>query len=730
MELLLKVTQTGSEPLNAAWNEKHVKAKHNKGQEEINFDNCSWNIKYDWEQTSGIKYAGKCEFTYTGTENFYGKVILGVAINNWKLTGYMLAPAAAYNGNRFNVMKKKYPPMFSHEEMPGTKEGVFITNVPHLKLDGNDSYIHLLSGDMATPCMGVFQWEQRTGLLFYGPHITGKGYTGFCFKEDAGTATIELEAPGIRKHEYRNVNWDAPSTDKAGCFENGDSVVLETVIYEFPCENIHDFYEKFWETRHSVEKPGEFVHKLPFSAAFEIIEEKYHREQWNDEFGYWRVGSQDFVGGDWQAGWVGGGMNTHALILDGNTDSAERSETTLNTIFTTLQYENGYICPMMYKGEMMGDDFNDNKNKHFLLLRKNADLLFFAARTVLHYQSINKAVPESWMKGLKKLADVFVRLHRKYGQLGQFIDTATDTILAGGTASAAAAAGGLVLAGKALNCREYIDTALEVANWYIVNSLDIGLLNGGPGEILQNSDSESAFGLLESFIILYEETGDKKWLEAAKRCGWQCASWTMNYDFVFPPGSEFHRHDMKTTGSVFANTQNKHSAPGICTFSPLAVFKLYIYTGDRTWLEFAREIAHNITQYLSTEENPVHSWDADPLPMPPGWMCERVNTSDWEGKENVGELFYGSCWCEVSCLLTYAEMPGIMFDKNTGEAVVFDHVKAKKINETPEKWQYEITNPTKYSAKLKILVRDDNDLSNWDSVSLPAGETQSFTVLR
>ena len=100
----------------------------------------------------------------------------------------------------------------------------------------------------------------------------------------------------------------------------------------------------------------------------------------------------------------------------------------------------------------------------------------------------------------------------------------------------------------------------ESAEYYYKTSLSKGYTTGGPGEILQGVDSESAFGLLESYVTLYDVTGNEKWLEYAKENAHYCSSWVVSYNYKFPAKSEFGRHDKKTVGSVFANIQNKHSA--------------------------------------------------------------------------------------------------------------------------------------------------------------------------
>ena len=72
---------------------------------------------------------------------------------------------------------------------------------------------------------------------------------------------------------------------------------------------------------------------------------------------------------------------------------------------------------------------------------------------------------------------------------------------------------------------------------------------------------------------------------------------------------------------------------------------------------------------MSTEKRPVYSWDVpkdasllndDSIRvereiLPPGFICERVNMSDWESYRCIGGVFNGSCWCETSNLLALAE---------------------------------------------------------------------------
>ena len=79
----------------------------------------------------------------------------------------------------------------------------------------------------------------------------------------------------------------------------------------------------------------------------------------------------------------------------------------------------------------------------------------------------------------------------------------------------------------------------------------------------------------------------------------------MSYDFAFPAKSTMGKLDALTTGTVWANEQNKHSAPGICTLSGDGLLKLYRGSGGVCVLNLLRDIAHAIPQFLSRADRPI-----------------------------------------------------------------------------------------------------------------------------
>ena len=84
--------------------------------------------------------------------------------------------------------------------------------------------------------------------------------------------------------------------------------------------------------------------------------------------------------------------------------------------------------------------------------------------------------------------------------------------------------------------------------------------------------------------------------------------------------------------------------------------KLYRFTKNEKYLELIKDIAYFIPQCVSTDKRPIYTWDKPPKKQPEGFIGERVNMSDWEGTDALGGTFYGSCWCETSLTLSFAEL--------------------------------------------------------------------------
>ncbi len=564
---------------------------------------------------------------------------------DWNKAGYLLMPGAVYNGNRYECLPMQYPPFVPEGDLRRADGPVYISDVPRLP------EIYQRSGDLSTPSVCYFDPAVKKAWILLGIHKTEYGYTGFEVREsaDGKSCKISYTAPSVRPLEYRMCNPRVPSNDKGATLKAGEKIVLPYRIEEFDCENVLEMLDKFLSLRKVMGEDASLREKPDYNALMDTYIKKYDLLNWKKEEEYYRSGCADNLYQDWQSGWTGGGMFTLALWRAGDESVRERVIKSLDCYFTRFQDEKGYFAPVYYNGKIYGDDFAHPEKTEILMSRKQADMLYFL---LLQYKEFGADLGKTlWAEGLRKGLDAVVRIWEKHGQFGQFWDTEKEEILIGSTASAGLMPAALMMGYDVFGDEKYKAVALASGKYYCENFTNIALSNAGPGEILQCSDSESAYALVESYVVLYRFTKDSYWLEAAKNATNLFATWVVSYNFEFPETSEFYRLGIKSVGSVIANCQNKHSAPGICSMSGDTLLELYKYTGDERYYDLIRDIAWNIPQYTSTEEVPIYSPEGTKLPA--GYSCERVNMSDWEGYDWIGSVWAGSCcWCETAAMLT------------------------------------------------------------------------------
>lgn len=660
------------------------------------------------------------------------------------LEDYIFAPAALYNGNRFYSVERDYAPMYKKEELELCKNGPVITDVPRLYPDGTGR-AQLNTGDLTTPCAGYYCASSGQGFLVFWRQRNEAGNFGLTVSEDLknGTLRFAISAPCVREEmKYAMCTTRAPSDDRGISLRPGDTLTFDLETYTFPCASRTEFLNTFFQCRIRPDLPHTLPDDVPWSYAFDLLESKYNTNNWIADIGFYKSSESegDSIFHQWQTGWVGGAMNTLPGLCIGNAESVEKSRKTLDFVFDRIQHPSGFLYGIYCDGKAYGDCFDDVGNINISMSRKNGDALYFIAKQLLCLREKGETVPEKWSTGLKKLADAFVAFYDKNHDLAQFIDVEKMEPFAARTASAAIAPAGLALCSRYFEEPKYLEYACEIAQGYYDTYVSEGFTNGGPGEILACPDSESAFGMLESLIALYSCTGDKKWLDQAVDTASLCASWCVSYDYAYEKDTQWYRRGIATSGAVWASVQNKHAAPGICTLSGASLFRLFRATGDIRYLELCRDIGHNITQFTSTPENPMYCsyvWNeknahtqkalntayvkflmavhrsgglgAKIVSKPynkicnyPGRMGERCNLSDWEGKANVGEMPGGSCWCEVSTMLTYFELPGVYVNPDAGFVFALDHVRASL-----ENGRLVLRNPTAHDAAYRVFAEDE-----------------------
>lgn len=708
----------------------------------LNFENDSSSIPFelqeDWKkEISGngykalislIKKEGKKDIWEISfsllSGSAKGYLALEFEEENWSPENYILMPAAVYNGNRVNIFTEKHipltPPDF-RKLAPPQMTGL----VHHLAPEGGGE-IELMSGEYAFPSMGCFFRTAQESCWILTPQKNEMGDFGYCLKEEEKGKSLKLKitTPCQRKLRQRGYKL-IPSEDPAGIFSCGMEVKIEFALIHSPCGSMKEFFHQAFLLRNHLLPAGETPDLYPISQAAELLRKRMETDNYREEYGYYTIVTLDYLKNNpgyklhYTLAWMGGSMKLENIFREGSKEAMEHGKRELEFLFRNARQKSGFLYTVCHEGTFLPEWYpGDPVERKSCIVRKNAEGFASLMRQIRQWKERGEEVPVFWYEGMKDWAEAFHRLWQKYHQFGYLLDPETGEITLGGGAGGIAAATGLAMASEFFQEERFLETAREAVLHYAANDLAKGVVYGGVGDAFQATDSESAYMLLEALITVWEYAPEPRLLEEAVFAADLLASWCVAYDYGFPPTSTFGKMKMTTTGTVYANIQNRHSAPGFCSASGDALFKLYRATGREEYLLLLQRIIRALPQFVSRADRPIHGLDNDR-------MNERVNMADWEGKDRMGELFNGSCWPEVSLLLARIHIPGIYVRKDLGKVFSLDHIKGE--------WQEGkviLSNTTSYDAEATLLAEEEMEMkhplkssaySRFRKIHIPAG---------
>lgn len=659
---------------------------------------------------------------------------------DWSPATFVLAPASVYAGNRFSAkVGIPYPPMVRGDDVQPDGP-TLISDIQRLSPPGAEpSRFALRAGEMSTPCIGL-QWpHQQRGLLVLMEHASELGEPAVQLEEyAAGTrARLTIQLPGVREHQLNSTRADQPRPDRGHDWRIGHRITLRLRVVAFACADVPALFARFHVVRKDLAGTAIQPSVLPFSAAWRLLEDKHNRENWNEAQQRYDTALDDKGRPvKWQLGWCGGMLAGVSLLAIGERRSRERAVANLDWLLCPERHGASGLWYDMYNGDervRLAEKWPQTDD--WTLIRRHGDALLAVVKQIAILQrDTSWSLPKRWAESIRREADALCRIWKEHGRLGQWVHLGTGAIILGDTSSGSLVPGALAAAANLLQEPLWLEAACAMAGRFAVREIPQGFTNGGPGDALQVPDSESAIALLDSFAILHERTGDRRWLDAASAMSDQVASWVASYDHPLPAISPLGRIGARTTGTVWANAQNRHSAPGFCTVSGDGLLRLFRATGEQRHLELLRDVARALPQFVSRPEARIAG-------MPDGYINERVNTCDWEAcwGRDVGDVFRGSCWPEVSLMFTIAELPGLYVRPDFGLVCALDHVDAEVLAHDGRSLRARLRNRTPHDAIVQVLCEDGNGakrplgfagLRPTTTITVPAGAVveHSFTA--
>lgn len=691
--------------------------------EEIN-SSSNWEVRTEQTMANGGKLY---TFSFTARRDMKDA---GVAVAfdryGWTSDNYVMIPSSVYNGNRQRIVNRSYATGLDKTDYNRKDLALTSNPIPQLSPEfGAPSRLEINVSNAATPAMTILERGKKSGTIL----LTDQGIEwnkqlldhALIVEEtpDRSIASFVVSAPGVRERKPEFIGF-SKSPDRGIQVKKGDRIVIRVTEITFPCEDVPVLLARFMKDR-KLHTAGEAPRNLmPMSEVLtrmvRNIDDRYYV---GDQWEYYCPENADWI----SYGWIGGLMNTYPMLALGDEDHLRKVKNTFDFGLPRAKGKSGYYYDVLGSdGKVLYRDAAVN-NPGIGLTRKNGDVLYWMVKQfmLLKEQGKANAIDAGWETNVRLLADAFVNTWKKQGTWGNYLDVETGNVAVYNTTSGAMAVAGLALASGYFNNPAYLDVACEAAADYYDNFALVGFTSGGCGDILQNADSETAVALLTSLMTLYEITGKEQYLKQAGDLANLCATWTVSFPYRLPEDTPLAKLGANLTGAVWASTQNKHGAPGFCTQSGDALFKLYRSTGDTSYAELLRDVIHAHAEGV----------------QPNGKITERLTYCDADSRGSRGDGGKTG-WNETNGAMMALEIPGIYVRTDIGSLYVFDHVEAKIVKQNNKQLVLQITNPTAYDATVTIFAENaeesarplgDNAFLQWkDKVTVKAGKSVNYKL--
>ena len=643
----------------------------------------------------------------------------------WSRDNYVVLPGAVYAGNRFQSRRAAYPPLLTEPADIGPHVPPIVPDIPRLSAGSGPSALSLDAGALTIPALGVHLPAARLGVIWLPRTTAGPAPIALAIAEsdDRARATLTIGARGRDEIPVR--------------------------VHVFDCADVPALFERLHALRKELPGVTAPVNERPFSAAFAAHEARVNG-RWLEKPGMLAVGDRASAYTTWQTGWCGGLATTLPLIAAGGKTSRERALATVAFALDGGQAPSGFFHGISDGKTWYDDGFSaplpgapaqtrparpqpsPNKQARRLhLVRRTAETLTFLVKQIALLERRPElrggGASEHWPEAARRAAEALAKLWERNKQLGQFVDIESGELIVGGSTSGGLAPAGLALAAAQLKEPRYLQVARAIGEHYYDRFVRVGLTCGGPGDVLQAPDSQSAAALLDSFVTLYEATRDRVWIDRARAASHLLGSWVIARDAP-GAGSGCGGSGVRATGAVFWSAGSGHGSPGYVLSSGDALLRLYRATGDVTLLELLRDTVHNLAQYLpeTDERKPAGGDDASCSRADPGrWLTPGDSVVPTDGVfDAIG-------------LLSYTEVPSVYVRPDTGFVFVFDHVTARIKERGRGRLAVAISNPTRAEATVRILAETAADADeplrpgavlDAQAVVVPAGGSVQVTV--
>jgi hypothetical protein len=233
-----------------------------------------------------------------------------------------------------------------------------------------------------------------------------------------------------------------------------------------------------------------------------------------------------------------------------------------------------------------------------------------------------------WLRWAQSFADWLLPQQAAAGGFPRTWSFGKPTVTVGDASPAASytAVPLLVLLSEETGQRRYLDAALRAAE-YCWRSQTNGVFSGGTIDNPDVIDKEAGTLSLEAYLALYDATKDRKWLDRAGAAARFAETWIFLWDIPMAADADPARLHWKpgvpTTGAQLISTGHSLT-DNYMAFDVDEYARLYRLTGDAHYRDVARLLLHNTKNMIALPDRPFDL-------RAPGWSQEHFSFAPWRG---------------------------------------------------------------------------------------------------
>lgn len=458
----------------------------------------------------------------------------------------------------------------------------------------------------ATPAVMV--WGDAGGAALIADEESALGTTGLAFEHEGGRATISLLFP-YREFPITYYGSALPLPAEAATYvwRPGESRTLTLATCALPADR-HAYAPLLREDRelrlpHAPVHPWEDV-----ESAAGIAADGLYRWHYDPDPGVLleTAGFDREVSGtngervDRQAmhvGWVSGIPWAAALLehglRTGRPEHVAAASRVIGFICTNLS-PSGTFWGTWYRGSGWSQSWTPVKDA--LHARTLGEATLFLVR------ALRSRPDPGWVAAARSNLDAMVARQRADGNLGTLHHAATGEVLSWSGASGLTWVAALAETGE----DRYLRAAVRAGEYYASFVAD-EFIYGAPEDVDLAPTSEDGYAAVIAYMALHRRTGERRWLDLARRAADWMLTFRYTYNVRFGPRTPLGVYGFATRGSDQASPSNQHvHAYGlVCTAE---LIELSEALGDPYYAERAHETLACFRQLLPAADGDVNAY--------------------------------------------------------------------------------------------------------------------------